>query len=71
MIRDVETGLTYCRFDLGLAMTSGLEFASDNLLYSSDSHGNIQAWSLDSQREQWVISLLDSAPNNDGYLYSE
>ena len=71
MIRELETGLARCRIDTGPPLIKGLEFASDNLLYSTDSRGNVRAWDVDSQREQWVVPLLDSAPINEGIARSE
>ena len=69
VVSESETGKPRCSFDVGQAMIIGLEFASDKLLYSADSRGNLRAWNPDSHQEQWAVPLLDSAPINDGSVH--
>jgi len=71
VVSEVETGKPRCRFEVGQAMMLGMKFASDTLLYSADSRGNVRAWNTDFHREQWAVPLLDSAPVDDGSVHPE
>lgn len=60
-IHDVQNGQLVCRLDGHRGPIVGLSFASDSTLYSWDSQGDLRAWNVGQQREQWEFSALQWA----------
>ena len=61
VIRHADTGRELCRLNGHNALVSELAFSSDGLPYSLDVHGNMHAWNVSEQRQQWALSLLEWA----------